>query len=249
MKKIFYMLAAVAVVATGSVKTVEAQSREQKVVISGGVDLISSYVWRGVYQAGVSLQPGMTMSVGNFSLTAWGSTDFSASDYKEMDMTMTYALGPVTFSLADYYWTGASNEWMRPNRNYFHFGYDSPHKVELGVAWRITEKVPITLSWNTMLFGGDRKDDGSQNYSTYAEISYPFSAGPVDMNAGVGMTPWATKNMYGTTGFAVTNVFVGARKMWSVQKQGSIQAGIFTNLIWNPSTEDVNFVGGLSFKF
>ena len=121
--------------------------------------------------------------------------------------------------------------------------------MELGVAWRVTEKVPVTLSWNTMLFGGDRKNDGSRNYSTYAEIVYPFRASSVDMNAGVGMTLRATENMYGTTGFAVTNVFVGARKMWPVQKQGSVQIGIFTNLIWNPGQEKVNFLGDLSFMF
>ena len=42
-------------------------------------DLVSSYVWRGMYQTGASIQPTLGFSVGNFSLTAWGSTDFDGT--------------------------------------------------------------------------------------------------------------------------------------------------------------------------
>ena len=54
-------------------------------------DLVSSYVWRGFYQTGVSFQPTLGFGIGGFSLTAWGSTDFdgtSSSDgeaAKEID--------------------------------------------------------------------------------------------------------------------------------------------------------------------
>ena len=78
-----------------------AQDRQRGVEISGGTDLVSGYVWRGVWEAGVSLQPTLALAAGNFSVTAWGSVDFATTSYKEMDLTMAYALGPVTFSLAD----------------------------------------------------------------------------------------------------------------------------------------------------
>jgi len=38
-------------------------------------DMVSSYVWRGMYESGASVQPSLGMTVGNFSLTAWGSED------------------------------------------------------------------------------------------------------------------------------------------------------------------------------
>lgn len=79
-----------------------AQDRQRGVEISGGTDLVSGYVWRGVWEAGVSLQPTLALAAGNFSVTAWGSVDFAATSYKEMDLTMAYALGPVTFSLATF---------------------------------------------------------------------------------------------------------------------------------------------------
>ena len=53
-----------------------AQDRQRGVEISGGTDLVSGYVWRGVWEAGVSLQPTLALAAGNFSVTAWGSVDF-----------------------------------------------------------------------------------------------------------------------------------------------------------------------------
>ena len=49
----------------------------QEFTIQG--DLVSSYVWRGFYQTGVSFQPTLGFGVGDFSLTARGSTDFDGA--------------------------------------------------------------------------------------------------------------------------------------------------------------------------
>ena len=75
-------------------------------------DLVSSYVWRGMYQTGASIQPTLGFSVGNFSLTAWGSTDFDGTSAsagaaaKEIDLTAAYTLGRsgLTVSVADLWW-------------------------------------------------------------------------------------------------------------------------------------------------
>ena len=44
-----------------------------------GADLVSGYVWRGVYQAGsgVSVQPSLGLSYKGFSLKACGSTSLA----------------------------------------------------------------------------------------------------------------------------------------------------------------------------
>ena len=49
--------------------------------ISIGGDLVSTYVWRGVYQSGFSLQPEIGLSVGGFTVGVWGSTDLD--NFKE----------------------------------------------------------------------------------------------------------------------------------------------------------------------
>ena len=205
-----------------------------------GADFVSSYIWRGSYNANASIQPTLGMTAGDFSLTAWGSADFTG-DYKEADLTAAYTLGGLTLSLTDYYWTPSSERYTE---KYFRFGADSPHMIEVGGAYCFGERFPLTLAWNTMLFGADRDDEGRQNYSTYAEISYPFAVKSVDMIAAVGFTPWATENMYDTSGFAVCNVTVGATK--AIRFSDSFSLPIFTRLIWNPAKDDVNFVGGFS---
>lgn len=225
-----------------------AQVQEKGATVSAQVDLTSSYVWRGVWQAGPSIQPTVALAAGNFSVTAWGSVDFASTSYKEMDLTLAYALGPVTFSLADLYWEGGSNSRDVISRNYFRFGSDSPHRVEAGISWCISRKVPLTLSWNTILFGAaDVNTKGERAYSTYIEAAYPFAVKGIDMKAGVGVVPWNAAGTYGIDrDFYVQNIFLNAGKSWTVLK--SLQVGLFTSLIWNPAAEDVNFVGGFSFR-
>lgn len=225
-----------------------AQENERGVRFGGGTDVVSGYIWRGVWEAGPSIQPTLVLSAGNFSATAWGSVDFASTSYKEMDLTLAYALGPVTVSLADLYWEGSAADRNTIGRRYFHFGADSPHRVELGVSWCISQKVPLTLAWNTVLFGAaDVNSKGNRAYATYVELSYPFAVKGVDMKAGIGIVPW---NAYGTYGidrdFYVQNVFLNAGKSWTVA--GSLQLGLFTSLSWNPALEDVNFVGGISLR-
>ena len=48
-------------------------------------DLVSSYVWRGFYQTGVSFQPTLGFGIGGFALTAWGSTDFDGTSSSLLD--------------------------------------------------------------------------------------------------------------------------------------------------------------------
>ena len=57
-----------------------AQEEDGKVSFSVQGDLVSSYIWRGFYQTGASFQPTLSLGVGNFSLTAWGSTDFQGAN-------------------------------------------------------------------------------------------------------------------------------------------------------------------------
>ena len=89
MKRLFsVMFAATAVAISVSAEDVE-------IAIQG--DLVSSYVWRGMYQTGTSIQPTLGVGYKGLSLTAWGSTDFdgaSSSDgtaSKEVDLTLAYA--------------------------------------------------------------------------------------------------------------------------------------------------------------
>ena len=231
---VFILIAALAIFLTADLC-----ARERGVKFSGG-----TYVWRGVRESGPAFQPSLTMSAGNFSATAWGSVDFDSA-YKEMDLTLAYALGPVTLSVADLYWTGHADD------RYFVFDSRSPHRIEVGASWVVSEKVPVTLSWYTVLFGAtDVNHKGERAYASYFEAACPFTVKTVDMKAGVGMVPWNAAATYltGDRGFCVQNVFLNAGKSWDIKGTDSMSVGVFTNLIWNPALDDVNFVGGISFR-
>jgi hypothetical protein len=133
----------------------------------------------------------------------------------------------------------------------FIFDSHSPHRIEVGASWVVSEKLPFTLSWYTILFGAaDRNDKGERAYASYFEVAYPFTVKTVDMKAGVGMVPWNAATTYncGDRDFYVQNVFLNAGKTWDIKGADGMKIGIFTNLIWNPALDDVNFVGGFSFR-
>ena len=102
------------------------EGKRPGVTLQVEMDLVSSYIWRGVYEAGPSLQPGLTLGIGNFTIAAWGSVDFTSSSYKEADLMLSYRLKNITFHLKDLYDEGsASDRNPQISRNYFHFGADS----------------------------------------------------------------------------------------------------------------------------
>ena len=97
----------------------------------------------------------------------------------------------------------------------------------MGASWVVSEKVPVTLSWYTVLFGAaDVNHKGERAYASYFEAACPFTVKTVDMKAGV----------------------PNAGKSWDIKGTDSMSVGVFTNLIWNPALDDVNFVGGISFR-
>ena len=199
------------------------EGKRPGVTLQVEMDLVSSYIWRGVYEAGPSLQPGLTLGIGNFTIAAWGSVDFTSSSYKEADLMLSYRLKNITFHLKDLYDEGsASDRNPQISRNYFHFGADSPHRIEAGIEWQVSRKVPITLSWYTILFGARDVDTrGRRCYSSYVEVAYPFTVKTIDLKTGVGAAPWKTAGEGGAKGFAVKNVFINAGKLWAVKSMGS----------------------------
>lgn len=244
------ILGTMAVAAVCMLGTSNAQAQE--FTIQG--DLVSSYVWRGIYQGGAaSFQPTLGFSVGNFSLTAWGSTSLSESN-KEIDLTAAYKFGEAgpTLSVATLWWDGqadvANGEYTN---NYFHFkSGETGHHFEAGLAYTLPiEKFPLSIAWYTMFAGADRKinDKGEdkQAYSSYVELNYPFSVKGVDLNATCGMVPYETPQYY-VNGFAVTNLALKATKAINFNDKFSLP--IFVQAIWNPRLEDAHLVFGVTLR-
>jgi hypothetical protein len=218
-------------------------------------DIVSSYVWRGMYESGASIQSTLGINIGSFSLTAWGSEDFTGQGYKEVDITAAYNVKGLTASIADYWWGGQSgiyNNRKNGNNNYFHLdNHKTDHILEAGLSYTLPiKKMPLSLSWYTMMWGADKKtnDRGEVKnaYSSYAEIVAPFTIKDVNLNAVVGLSPFASPSNYKNNSFTVTNVSFKASKEFKVTDKFSLP--VFSQIIWNPNREDVHFVFGITLK-
>ena len=222
-------------------------AKAQEFTVQG--DLVSSYVWRGVYQTGASFQPTLGFSIGDFSVTAWGSTDFDGNKSseglasKEIDLTAAYTLGESgpTLSVASLWWAGQGAG------KYFNFkSHETAHFFEAGLAYTLPcEKLPLSMAWYLMFAGADKNEEGKQNYSSYCELNYPFSVKTVDLNVTCGIVPY-TAPQYNCNGFAVTNIAL--KGTTAIRFSDRFSLPVFAQAIWNPRMEDAHLVFGITLK-
>ena len=215
---------------------------EKQFEIAPYADLVSSYVWRGVYQTGASVQPSINLSYAGFSLTAWGSTDFSSlSDPdkgKEFDLTIGYGIGGFSIGVTDYWWAGEGHRYG---------DYSNSHFFEGTAGYNFGESFPLGITWSTMFAGGDKKADGDRQFSTYVEAAYDFSVLGVDVTPSIGVSPWT--GMYhreGKDGFALCTIALKASK--EIKITDSFSLPVFAQAIVAPNQDNVFLVFGLSIK-
>lgn len=223
-------------------------AQESSSSLSVGADVVSAATWRGARLAGASVQPSISFETGGFSIGAWGSTDleYGLGDfgYTELDFTVGYSLGGVSLALTDYSWTGLST-------GFDYFGtYADNHIVELGVGVELgeyVEKLPISLSLNTMLYGANKTASNTQAYSSYFEAGYGYTLGETDLSIALGAAlEQDGANMYpGKDGFNVVNISVGAAK--TIQLTTDYSVGLFGTITYNPTSEGIFFATGVNF--
>ena len=228
-----------------------AGTNAQEFAIQG--DIVSSYIWRGMYQTGVSIQPTLGFSIKGFSLTAWGSTDFDGCRSsegmasKEIDLTAAYTFGDsgLTLSVADLWWAGQGAG------KYFNFkSHATAHHFEAGLAYTLpVEKFPLSVAWYTMFAGQDKtvndRGEEKQNYSSYVEFNYPFNVRSVALNLTWGVVPYKAPQYY-CKGFAVTNVALKGTAELRLSDRFALP--VFAQAVWNPRLEDAHLVFGITLK-
>lgn len=219
--KLFFVLIAVLGTANGV--------KGQEVAVSAGADIVSSYIWRGQYCGPAAVQPGISLSAGNFSIGAWGSTSFESS-WREFDLYAGYSIGNFSVLVTDYFFP--RNLPDGEGSGYFDY---SEHVFEATLGYSFGESFPLSLAWNTNFAGDD-------DYSSYFEASYSLPVGSVNVDLILGATPW--EGAY-SDGFALINASIKASKEITITDSFSLP--VFTQAILNPNTKDVFLVFGMSF--
>ena len=228
MKRIFFLLVAWMTVWGATAKE-----------IAAGADVVSSYLWRGLYLGGASIQPGLGFSTSGFSIKAWGSVDLAnLTNVKEFDLTVACQTSGMCFAVTDY--------WIAPQGNYKYFTYSkargTAHTLEASLGYTFPERFPLSFSWNTNFAGYDAVNAaGNTLYSTYIEASYPFSVNDVALEGVFGLTPW--KGLYADR-FSVVNIGLKATKNVQI---ADYTLPIFVQLVLNPNREDAGLAFGASF--
>ncbi len=216
-----------------------------EVSVSGGADLVSNYNWRGIQQSGPAIQPGMSVSFGNFSVGAWGSQAFdaTATTTREMDFTIGYEVGGFSISVTDYWWNGeiagVDDDGCNIAPNYFK---DKGHQQEVTVGYGFD--CGFSLSWSTMVNGDNDKDEDGQMYSSYIALGYSCEiAETVGCDISVGINPWDSQ--WGKCGLST----VGVRFSKDFLNSDKISLPIFVETSFSQVTENAYLVAGLSFGF
>lgn len=195
-------------------------TQAQEVFINA--DLVSSYIWRGMKNGSASVQPTLGVEWKGFTLSAWGSTEFKDKN-NEIDLTLEYEYRNLTLCLNDY------------------FVQHSGQTFELGAIYTLSEKFPLALAWYTTFAGNDFRENDRRAWSSYCELSYPFSVKGIDLAVEAGFTPW--EGEYADK-FNVVNIGLSATKELNITP--GFKPSIFGKLIGNPYENQVYFVFGIS---
>jgi hypothetical protein len=231
-KKITLVLFAVLAICTLNVK---AQEEPKASPFSTGVDIYSSYIWRGTkFGTGAAFQPNVKFIKGGFTLGAWGSVSTGDSEAFEMDLFTSYSVAGLTVTLTDYYFGG---DWTE---------YKTMHYLEPSLSYGISN---FTLTAAYMLLPGadavegesEAIDFGSEG-DAYVEASYAFTNAKLTLGAGEGQYTRTEEDPEGE--FNICNIGIGTSKVIKLSESFSIP--VSGAVILNPTTGGFFITVGLS---
>ena len=214
---------------------------QDKVETTIKADFVNEYIWRGLKCGDVSVQPTLGVGYRGLSLTAWGSYGLSnKDDMKEFDLTLAYSTSGFNIGITDYWFS----EGLDPDARYFKYdAHGTNHLFEANIGYDFG---PVALQWYTNFAGNDGLNkNGRRAYSSYFEVNVPFKFSTVDWTATAGAVPYAT-TLYGTTGFAVTNLSLRATK--DIRVTDSFSIPIFAQLTGNPCSQKAYLVLGFTLR-
>ena len=208
---------------------------QDKVEATLEADFVTKYLWRGLDNGDVSIQPTLGIAWKGFSLSAWGSVGISnSSDPAEIDLEASYTIGGLTLMLTDY--------WTDEGSKYFDFKPETTgHQLEAGIGYDFGV---LSLSWQTFLSGADyQESSGKRSYSSYAELCVPFNLATCEWEGAVGVVPFAS-DYYETEGFRLINLSLKATKDIKITEHFSIP--LFAQLMANPNDKKLFFAFGFT---
>ena len=224
--------------------------------MSTGLDIYSSYIWRGSkFGSGPAFQPYVEFSAGDFALGAWGSVSASTDEALEMDLYASYAFGPVSLTVTDYYfggdWTSFKTmHYLEPSLGLSagDFSLTAAYMFLPGTdAMAAVPGSPATVNLTTGVItpaveGMDAVE--ATNYGSsgdfYIEAGYSVSSVDLFIGAGTGQYVGADAGK----DFNICNLGIGTSK--EVEITESFSLPVSGSVILNPTTGGFFITVGIS---
>jgi hypothetical protein len=203
----------------------EGQTEMKKYDFNPGLDLYSTYVWRGTsYGRGPHFQPELEFTTGGMAIGIWGSVDFNG--YSEADPYISYSFPfGLSLGLTDYYYPGLP---------FFNTSsINGSHAFEINCNYTAGG---LGLSANYIL--NEAGGAGSAGGDIYFQIAYEFSRFNLFAGAGNG---WLTTD----GSFNLCNLGLGTEEIIEVTEKFSFQLN--GQIIFNPDSENLYLTVGISF--
>ena len=215
---------------------------EVEFAYDAGAEIVSSYIWRGQYNGGLSFQPDLEIGFNamddaiEFRAGVWaniGASDWGFRKnlpYIDDYNPNTYFVPEVDF-MAHVTAYGASLGYNA----YYYCNDGSDHTSELWFGYNFShffgEKAGAYINWYTTVGGGgDLKPETDlkqiaqgqlerQAFSTYIELGYDYTFEEIGLTLGaqIGLSPWESP-LYGNEKFAVTNLSLKVNKEWEFER-------------------------------
>ena len=176
------------------------------------LELKNSHIWRGQNvstSALIDADLRLTDNSKMFAFGIWGATTFE-KDFKEFDYYAGFYKGGFSFEVWDIYnfsdknaFDPATNTGYNVDEAFDYKARSTGHFVDARLAYTLPmDRFPITLRWNTVVFGRDRarisyldptnptqylQKYSKSRYSTYVEVEFPvLKSDAVDVKVAVG---------------------------------------------------------------
>lgn len=208
--------------------------------------LQNNHLWRGMEVAnGIVLLTDFsyTMADNHVTVGLWGGAN-SEGSYKEFNHYLSLKAGGWHLDLWDTY--NFSPGATYNNKQYWNYSaHETGRFLDMTVGYRFDKKkIPLALSWSTVVFGRDRNSDNTQQkYSTfvYAECQlYNNNGWKVDTGVGGGFALNKAGEDAHFFGTKAGLVHISLRAGHDL-KLGNYTIPVYVNGVWNPQSNQSYF--------
>jgi len=217
------------------------------------VTLKNAHVWRGI-EVTNSLLINSSLKISTFddalSVGVAGNTTVEGT-FKEFNHFISFEKSGFSIALWDIfnYSDGNASDYNITDA-YNYNASETGRFMDLELAYKLSDAFPLTISYNTIIFGRDRgvidkKGNIGNRYSSFVHASYPIIKDTkLDLDFGVGgafayrNVSGSEKNFYGDT-YGIVHINLNAHKDIII---GKYEIPFLFEAIWNPKSKKSHFV-------